>query len=96
MVGKTSRGASKMTASMEMGPMNGVMVQSTLVSMSWMKEQVTNGFTKQYGGSFLLEIFLGYGKMVWPDGAQYGGMWNNGLLVETMDMEEVSKIFVSC
>lgn len=30
--------------------------------------------------------------MVWPDGAQYGGMWNNGLLVETFDVDEVPQV----
>ena len=34
----------------------------------------------------------GLGKMVYPDGAEYGGLWRNGVLVEVLDSLDFSEV----
>jgi hypothetical protein len=34
----------------------------------------------------------GLGKMVWPDGAEYGGVWRNGVLVEVIEPFDFSQV----
>ena len=50
-----------------------------------------------YVGEHHMDERTGYGKMVWPDGAEYGGLWNNGALVEVaenLDFTQVRQILL--
>ena len=52
--------------------------------------QWTSGAT--YVGEHNMDERTGFGKMVWPDGAEYGGLWRNGVLVEVIDDLDLSQV----
>jgi hypothetical protein len=45
-----------------------------------------------YVGEHNMDERTGFGKMVWPDGAEYGGVWRNGVLVEAWDNLDFSQV----
>ncbi len=48
-----------------------------------------------YVGEHNMDERTGFGKMVWPDGAEYGGLWNNGVLVEENESLDFSQVYVN-
>ena len=47
-----------------------------------------------YVGEHNMDERTGLGKMVYPDGAEYGGHWTNGVLVEVLDSLDFSQVEV--
>jgi hypothetical protein len=48
-----------------------------------------------YVGEHNMDERTGLGKMVYPDGAEYGGLWTNGVLVEVLDSLDFSQVNIS-
>ena len=62
--------------------------------MVWLAQlsllQWTSGAT--YVGEHNMDERTGFGKMIWPDGAEHGGLWRNGVLVEVVDELDLSQV----